>query len=87
MIRQRCAKRQAKLVLADPDVSTWQSSPLHLRQRSATDIALLNGGVVSRKGWETVIFIEGAQRVSTNSRKSSLPPDKVSAITGISNSS
>ena len=59
MLRRAVAKRGLKIVVADPrkiDLSEFAS--LHLRQRSGTDIALLNGlmYIILEKGWEDKEF-------------------------------
>jgi len=88
MLRRAVAKRGLKIVVADPrkiDLSEFAS--LHLRQRSGTDIALLNGlmYIILEKGWEDKEFIaercEGFEEFKTASMN--YPAEKASEITGI----
>ena len=61
MIRQAVVRRQLKLVVADPrKIDITEFATLHLRHRSGTDIALINGlmNIILSKGWEDKSFIE-----------------------------
>lgn len=87
-IRQAVLKRGAKLIVADPrriDITEFAS--LHLRQKSGTDIALINGlmYLILENGWEDRAFIESRCENFDEFRQSVLqyPPEKVSALTGI----
>ena len=60
MIRRAVAKRQVKLVVADPrKVDLTEFAVLHLQHRPGTDVALLNGlmNVILARGWEDKKFI------------------------------
>ncbi len=60
MIRQAVLKRGAKLVVADPrKIDITEFAELHLRQRSGTDVPLLNGimYIILENGWEDKAFI------------------------------
>jgi formate dehydrogenase alpha subunit len=60
MIRQAVLRRQMKLVVADPrKIDITEFATLHLRHRSGTDIALINGlmHIILAKGWEDKSFI------------------------------
>jgi formate dehydrogenase alpha subunit len=61
MIRQAVIRRGVKLVVADPRrIDMVDFATLHLRQRSGTDIVLINGlmNIILEKGWEDRSFIE-----------------------------
>src|SRR5512138_2609902 len=60
-IRQAVLRRGVKLVVADPRATDiTEFATLHLRPKSGTDIALLNGlmHIILEKGWEDQAFIE-----------------------------
>ena len=88
MLRQAVIRRGAKLVIADPRrIELCDYATLHIRQRSGTDIALINGlmYIILEKGWEDKAFIE-ERCESFDEFKANLqqyPPEKVSEITGI----
>jgi len=88
MIRQAVLKRKVKLVVADPrKIDLSEFATLHLRQRSGTDVALLNGlmYIILEKGWEDSPYIENRTEGFDEFKTTILqnPPDKVSAITGV----
>jgi formate dehydrogenase alpha subunit len=61
MIRQAVIRRGLKLVVADPrKIDITEFATLHLRHRSGTDIALINGlaHIILANGWEDKSFIE-----------------------------
>lgn len=89
MIRQAVLRRGAKLVVADPRrIDITEFATLHLRHRSGTDIALLNGlmYIILEKGWEDREFIASRTEGFHEFKKVILQysPDKVSEITGVS---
>jgi predicted molibdopterin-dependent oxidoreductase YjgC len=88
MIRQAVIRRGMKLVVADPRrIDMVDFATLHLRHRSGTDIALINGlmNIILEKGWEDKAFI--ARRTEGfNEFKAAIndyPPDKTAQITGV----
>ena len=88
-IRQAVLKRGVKLVVADPrKIDVTEFATLHLRHRSGTDVALLNGlmHIILMNGWEEKAFIEnrteGFEEFKTMIDQ--YPPEKASQITGIS---
>jgi formate dehydrogenase major subunit/formate dehydrogenase alpha subunit len=88
-IRQAVLKRGVKLVVADPrKIDVTEFATLHLRHRSGTDVALLNGlmHIILMNGWEEKAFIEnrteGFEEFKTVIDQ--YPPEKASQITGIS---
>src|SRR5512141_2594143 len=87
-IRQAVLKRGVKLVVADPRATDiTEHAVLHLRPRSGTDIAMLNGlmHIILEKGWEDRDFIE-ARTENFDLFRASLAdysPQAASAITGI----
>lgn len=93
MIRQAIVQRGAKLVVADPrriditEFATPQYGGMHLRQKSGTDVALLNGlmYIILEKGWEDRKFIaERTEGYDEFVRTIQLyPPQRASEITGI----
>jgi len=87
-IRQAVRKRGVKLVVADPRrIDITEFATLHLRHRSGTDVALLNGlmNIILMKKWEDAEFIasrtEGFDDFKTTLEDYS--PDKTVEITGI----
>lgn len=94
MIRQAIVQRGAKLIVADPrriditEFATPQRGGMHLRHRSGTDVALLNGlmYIILEKGWEDRKFIEerteGFEEFFETIQQ--YPPEKTAEITGIS---
>jgi formate dehydrogenase alpha subunit len=61
MIRQAVLRRGVKLVVADPRrIDMVDFATLHIRQKSGTDIPLINGlmNIILEKGWEDKAFIE-----------------------------
>jgi formate dehydrogenase major subunit/formate dehydrogenase alpha subunit len=94
MIRQAITSRGAKLIVADPrriditEFATPQYGGMHLRHKSGTDVALLNGlmYIILEKGWEDRKFIdertEGYQEFIEAVKD--YPPQKTAEITGIS---
>ena len=89
MIRQAVLKRGVKLVVADPrKIDLTEFATLHLRQRSGTDVALLNGlmNIILEKGWEDCSFI-GERTEGFDEFREAIdcyPPEVASEITGIS---
>ncbi len=64
-IRQAVLKRGVKLVVADPrKIDITEFAALHLRQKSGTDIPLINGlmHIILENGWEDKEFIARAYR-------------------------
>jgi len=94
MIRQAVLQREAKLIVADPrriditEFATPKFGGMHLRHKSGTDVALLNGlmYIILEKGWEDRKFIEerteGFQEFLDTVK--GYPPQKTAEITGIS---
>jgi predicted molibdopterin-dependent oxidoreductase YjgC len=94
MIRQAVLQREAKLIVADPrriditEFATPKDGGMHLRHKSGTDVALLNGlmYIILEKGWEDRKFIEerteGFQDFLDTVK--GYPPQKTAEITGIS---
>jgi formate dehydrogenase major subunit/formate dehydrogenase alpha subunit len=87
-IRQAVIRRGAKLVVADPrKIELTDYATLHIRQKSGTDVALINGlmYIILEKGWEDKPFIEERCESFDEFKATVLqyPPDKVSQITGI----
>lgn len=87
-IRQAVRKRGVKLVVADPrKIDLTEFACLHLRHKSGTDIALLNGlmHIILENSWEDRDFIaartEGFQDFRETIRE--YPPEKVSEVTGV----
>jgi predicted molibdopterin-dependent oxidoreductase YjgC len=88
MLRQAVLQRGAKLVVADPRrIDLTEFACLHLRQRSGTDIALLNGlmHIILENGWEDKAFIESRTEGFDEFREvvAQYPPEVASEITGI----
>lgn len=88
-IRQSVLQRGVKLIVADPrKIDLTEFATLHLRLRSGTDIALLNGlmYLILQKGYEDKEFIanrtENFDEFKDNVRQ--YTPDITSEITGIS---
>ena len=89
MIRQAVLRRGARLIVADPrKIDLTEFADLHLRMKSGTDIAMLNGlmHLILANGWEDRTYIEerteGFDAFAENLKK--YTPEYVSAITGIS---
>ncbi len=87
-IRQAVLQRGAKLVVADPRATDiTEHADLHLRPRSGTDIAMLNGlmHIILEEGWENRAFIE-ARTENFEAFHASLAdyhPQAAAAISGI----
>jgi predicted molibdopterin-dependent oxidoreductase YjgC len=88
MIRQAVLRRGVKLVVADPrSIDLVDFATLHLRQKSGTDIALINGlmYIILEKGWQDEEFI--AQRTEGFEEfkivVGEYPPEKTAQITGV----
>jgi formate dehydrogenase alpha subunit len=88
MIRQAVLRRGVKLVVADPrSIDLVDFATLHLRQKSGTDIALINGlmYIILEKGWQDEGFI--AQRTEGFEELKAVmgeyPPEKSAQITGV----
>ncbi|MBN2550970.1 MAG: formate dehydrogenase subunit alpha [Anaerolineales bacterium] len=87
-IRQAVRRRGLKLVVADPRrIDMVEFAVLHLRHRSGTDIALLNGlmHIILQKGWEDKEFIANRTEGFEEYRASieNYPPQLVSETTGV----
>lgn len=88
MIRQAVLRRKMKLVVADPRrIDITEFAVMHLRQKSGTDIALVNGlaHIILQKGWEDKAYIEerteGFDEFKATVEK--YTPELTSEITGI----
>lgn len=89
MLRQAVARRGARLVVADPrKIEITEFATLHLRQKSGTDVALINGlmYIILEKGWHDLEFIENRTEGFDEFREGlkNYPPAKVAEITGLS---
>lgn len=85
---RRAVRNGAKLILADPRrIDLARIATIHLRHRSGTDVALLNGlaHIILREGWHDREFIaartEGFDEWCT--KVETYPPERVSEITGV----
>jgi formate dehydrogenase alpha subunit len=88
MIRQAVIRRGLKLVVADPrKIDITEFATLHLRHKSGTDIALINGlmHIILEKGWEDKNFIEERTEGFDDFKETvdKYTPDVTSEITGI----
>ncbi len=88
MIRRAVRKRGAKLIVADPRrIDLVEFASLHIRHKSGTDIALLNGlmYIILEKGWEAKEFIAGRTEDFDEFKETILqyPPQRASEITGV----
>ena len=88
MIRQAVLRRGLKLVVADPrKIDITEFATLHLRHRSGTDIALINGlmHIILANGWEDKSFIEERTEGFEDFKEvvDKYTPEVVSEITGI----
>ena len=88
MIRQAVRQRGVKLIVADPRaIDITEFATLHLRPRSGTDIALLNGlmHILLKNGWEDRAFIESRTEdfEAFRANLEDFSPEAVSAITRI----
>lgn len=88
MLRRAVRTRGLQLVVADPRrIDLVDFAVLHLRLKSGTDIALINGlmNIALEKGWEDKKFIEerteGFEEFQALIRR--YTPDKVAEITGV----
>ncbi|MCA2003051.1 MAG: molybdopterin-dependent oxidoreductase, partial [Chloroflexi bacterium] len=89
MLRQAARRRGAKLIVADPRrIDITEFATLHLRQKSGSDIALINGlmYLILENGWEDKAFIEERCENFDEFKAAVMqyPPEKVSEITGVS---
>jgi formate dehydrogenase alpha subunit len=87
-IRQAVLYRGTKVVVADPrKIDITEFAALHIRQRPGTDVALLNGimQIVLQNGWQDQRFIDERCESFEEYRDTveKYPPDRVSAITGV----
>lgn len=87
-IRQAVLRRGMKLVVADPRaIDITEFATLHLRQKSGSDIALLNGlmYIILEKGWEDKEFIQTRTEGFEDFKATVMqyPPEKAAEITGI----
>ena len=87
-IRQAVLQREAKLVVADPrKIDLTDYATLHIRQKSGTDVALINGlmHIILEKGWEDREFIQ--ERTEDFDEFKAIvdqyDPQSVSKITGV----
>jgi formate dehydrogenase major subunit/formate dehydrogenase alpha subunit len=88
-LRQAVRQRGAKLIVADPRrIDITEFATMHLRQKSGTDIALINGlmYLILENGWEDKAFIEERCENFDEFKTTVMqyPPEKASEITGIS---
>jgi predicted molibdopterin-dependent oxidoreductase YjgC len=88
MIRQAVIRRGLKLVVADPrKVDITEFAALHLRHRSGTDIALINGlmHIILEKEWEDKPYIEARTEGFDEFKEvvEKYTPEITSEITGI----
>jgi formate dehydrogenase major subunit/formate dehydrogenase alpha subunit len=88
-LRQAVIQRGAKLIVADPrGIDITEFATMHLRQKSGTDIALINGlmYLILENGWEDKAFIEERCENFDEFKATVMqyPPEKTSEITGIS---
>ena len=88
MLRQAVLRNGATLIVADPrKIDLCDFATLHLRMKSGTDIAMLNGlmHIILKNGWEDRAFIEsrseGFEDFAANLEK--FDPEATSKITGI----
>lgn len=88
MLRQAVIQRGIPLIVADPRrIDITEFATLHLRHRSGSDIALLNGlmHIILKNGWANHEFItertEGFEEFEGTILK--YPPERASEITGI----
>ncbi len=89
MLRQAVIQRGAKLIVADPRrIDITEFATMHLRQKSGTDVALINGlmYLILENGWEDKAFIEERCENFDEFKATVMqyPPEKTSQITGIS---
>ena len=87
-IRQAVIRRGLKLVVADPrKIDITEFATLHLRHRSGTDIALINGlmHIILAKGWEDKPYIEERTEGYDEFKEvvDKYTPEVTSEITGI----
>ncbi|CAG1016098.1 formate dehydrogenase major subunit [Anaerolineales bacterium] len=87
-LRQAVIQRGAKLIVADPRrIDITDFATMHLRQKSGTDIALINGlmYLILENGWEDKAFIEERCENFDEFKATVMqyPPEKTSEITGI----
>jgi len=88
-LRQAVIQRGAKLIVADPRrIDITEFATMHLRQKSGTDIALINGlmYLILENGWEDKAFIEERCENFDEFKATVMqyPPERASEITGIS---
>lgn len=88
MLRRAVIKRGLKIIVADPrKIDLCEYAVQHLRQKSGTDIALLNGlmYIILEKGWEDKQFIADRCEVFEEFKAAigNYPPEKAAEITGI----
>jgi formate dehydrogenase major subunit/formate dehydrogenase alpha subunit len=88
-LRQAVLQRGAKLIVADPRrIDITDFAAMHLRQKSGTDIALINGlmYLILENDWEDKAFIEERCENFDEFKATVMqyPPEKTSEITGIS---
>ena len=86
MLRQAVIRRGIPLIVADPRrIDITEFATLHLRHRSGTDIALLNGlmHIILQNGWAKQDFItertEGFDEFEATIQQ--YPPERASEIT------
>jgi formate dehydrogenase alpha subunit len=84
----RAQRRGAKIIVADPrDIQIARLADIHLRHRSGTDVALLNGlmHVIIQEGLHDQPFIEARTEGFDELAKAvaEYPPERVEQITGV----
>jgi formate dehydrogenase alpha subunit len=87
-IRQAVLRRGVRLVVADPrKIDITEFAVLHVRQKSGTDVALLNGimRIVVQNGWQDQVFIDGRCEGFDEFRATvdKYTPESVAAVTGV----
>ncbi len=88
MLRRAVNKRGLKIVVADPRrIDITEFAALHLRHKSGTDIALINGlmYIILEKGWEDKAFIEERCENFDEFKETVMkyPPEITAEITGV----
>jgi formate dehydrogenase alpha subunit len=87
-IRQAVRQRGVQLVVADPRrIELCEFAALHIRHKSGTDIALINGlmNIILEKGWQDDDFIQNRTENFAEFKTcvSAYTPERVAAITGV----
>jgi formate dehydrogenase alpha subunit len=85
----RAKSKGAKVIVADPRrIHIAHYADIHVRQNLGSDVALLNGimNIIIAKGWQAQAYID-ERTENYDALKETVthyPPDRVSAITGVS---